>query len=107
MMHKGFLHRDIGMAGVFNLSNPTQRRPFVPGNFQEILGEPQAVTGDQVLQDEVERLRRAIADLEISDTCCGVVQPSDMAVEMKDYYASGGNAHQSVSLSVRTTTPLL
>lgn len=105
-MHRGFLHRDIGIAGVFRLSNPIQMRPFVPGNFGQVLTWPQAETDDQVLQDQVELLRSAIAGLEITDSCRGVVQPSDMTVEMKDYYASGGNAHQPVSVFVSSHPPL-
>ena len=100
MIHKGFLHRDIGMAGLFRFPNPTQMNPFVPGNFEGIIEGPQAGMDDQILQDQVERLRKAIADLEISDMCCGAIQPSDMTVEMKGYYASGGSAHQPVSVSV-------
>lgn len=107
MIHKGFLHRDIGTADLYRLQTPTKMRPFVPGNFGQILGEPQVWKDDQVLQDQVERLRTAIADLGIEDTCCGVIQPTDMTVDMKDYYSSGGVAHQPVSTSVRASTPLL
>lgn len=100
MLHKGFLHRDIGIPGVFRLPNPIEMAPFVPGNFERVLGQPHAGKDDQILQDQVERLQKAIADLGITGSCCGVVQPSDMTVEMKDYYASGGNAHQPVSVSI-------
>lgn len=99
MMHKGFLHRDIGMVGLLRVFDQTKVKAFVPGDFGGILEGPQAGADDQVLQDQVERLRKTIADLEIADTCCGVLQPSDMTVEMKDYYVSGGKAHQPVSLS--------
>ena len=97
MLHKGFLHRDIGTAGVFCLLDPIEMAPFVLGNFSQALGQPGAGKDDQMLQDQVERLREAIADLGITGSCRGVVQPSDMTVEMKDYYASGGKAHQPVS----------
>ena len=109
MIHKGFLHRDIGTAGVFRLTDPTQMKPFAPGDFKVILGDIQAGMDDQVLQDQVSRLRRAITDLEIAEICCGVVQPSDVSVEMKDYYASGGSPHQPVSVSCCgiTTSQLL
>jgi len=94
MLHKGFLHRDIGMSAVFLLSDPIKMMPFVPGSFERVLQQTQ---DDQILQDQVERLRTAMADLEITDSCHGVIQPSDMAVEIKDYYVSGKNAHQPVS----------
>jgi len=97
MLHQGFLHRDIGMAGVFRLTHPIEMTPFAPGSFSQVLGQPEAGKDDQILQDQVERLRKAIADLEITGSCCGVVQPSDMTVKMKDYYASGESAHQPVS----------
>jgi hypothetical protein len=97
MLHKGFLHRDIGVAGVFRLPDPIEMTPFVPGNFSQVLGQPEAGKDDRMLQDQVERLRQAIADLGITGSCRGVVQPSDMTVEMKDYYASDEKVHQSVS----------
>lgn len=97
MLHKGFLHRDIGIAAVFRLIDPIEMTQFVPGSFSQVLGQPEAGKDDQILQDQVERLRKAIADLEITGSCCGVVHPSDMTVKMKDYYASGENAHQPVS----------
>ena len=96
MLHKGFLHRDIGTAGVLCLLDPIEVAPFVLGNFSQALGRPGAGKDDQMLQNQVERLREAIADLGITGSCRGVVQPSDMTVEMKDYYASGGEAHQPV-----------
>lgn len=97
MIHKGYLHRDIGVPGVFRLSDPTEMRPFIPGNFEGLLGE----TDDQVLRDQVERLQNAIENLGITGICHGVTQPSDMSVEMKGYYASGGvGAHQPVSVYV-------
>src|SRR5882757_4396012 len=98
MLHKGLLHRDIATATVFRLPNPIEMTPFVPGNFEQILS--QAGKTDQALQDQVERLQKTIADLEITGTCCGVVQPSDITVEMKDYYVSGGNEHHCVSVSI-------
>jgi hypothetical protein len=39
-------------------------------------------------------------DSRITGTCCGAVQPSNMTVEMKDYYASGENAHQPISVDI-------
>ena len=86
MLHKGFLHRDIAIVGVLRLHNPIEMTPFVPGNFSQVLEQPQE--DDQILQDQVERLQKAIADLGITGSCCGVIQPSDMTVKMKDYYAS-------------------
>lgn len=71
--------------------------PFAPGNFEQVLETTQAGNDDKILEDQVERLRKAIADLEITGACCGVVQPSDMAVKMKDYYGSGGSAYKPVS----------
>ena len=93
MLHKGFLHRDTGIPGVFRLPDPIEMTPFVPGNFEQVLGQPQAWKDDRVLQDQVERLQKAIADLGITGSCRGVIQPSGMTIKMKDYYASGGNAH--------------
>ena len=107
MMQKGFLHRDIGMPGVFYLFDPIQMAPFVPGDFSQVPGHPEAWNEDKILQDQAERLRRAMADLEITDICRGVIQPSDMTVEMKDYYASGGKAHRPVSLSYESPVPRL
>jgi hypothetical protein len=98
MLHRGFLHRDVAIAGVYRLPDPMEMTAFAPGNFEQILGQPEAGKDDQILQDQVERLRQAIADLGITGACCGVLQPSDMTVEMKGYYASGDNAHQSVSV---------
>jgi len=98
MLHRGFLHRDVGTPTVFRLSDPTEMTPFVPGNFEQALGETQAGEDDQILRDQVQRLQQAIADLGIASACCGVVQPSDMAVGMKDYYTSGGNTRRSVSI---------
>ena len=92
------------MAGVFLLSDPIEMTPFVPGDFSQVLGQIQAGEDDRILQDQIERLQKTIADLGITGFCRGVVQPSDMTVEMKDYYASGGNAaaHQvSVSIGCR------
>ena len=96
MLHRGFLHRDIGIPTVFLLPNPVEMTPFVPGNFEHALGK----TGkdDKVLQDQVERLREGVTDLGIAGACSGVVQPSGMAVGMKDYYSSGGNSHRSASV---------
>ncbi|KAF9780967.1 hypothetical protein BJ322DRAFT_1082482 [Thelephora terrestris] len=94
MMHKGFLHRDVGMPGVFHLFDPIRMVPFVPGDFGQVLGQPEAWKGDQLLQDQVERLQKAVAGLGITDICHGVIQPSDMTVDMKDYYTSGGKAHR-------------
>ena len=108
MLHKGFLHRDIGMAAVFLPPNPIKMTPFVPGSFERVLQHAQ---DDRMLQGQVERLRKVMADLEIAGSCHGVVQPTDMSVEMKEYYTSGGNAHKSVSLgssivnSMTTTNP--
>jgi hypothetical protein len=51
-----------------------------PGKLRTSLGTTRS---RQILQDE--RLRKAIADLGITGACCGVLQPSDMVVEMKDY----------------------
>ena len=96
MLHKGFLHSDIGTAGVFCLLDPIEMAPFALGNFSQALGQPEAGKDDQMLQGQVERLREVIADLGITGSCRGVVQPSDMTVEMKDYYASGGEAHRPV-----------
>jgi len=97
MLHRGFLHRDIGAPTVFLLRDPVEMASFVPGNFEQVLGESQDWKDDQILQDQVERLREAIAELRITSACSGVVEPSDMAVDMKDYYASGGNTHKSDS----------
>ena len=96
MLHKGFLHRDIAIAGVYRLSDPIEMTPFIPGNFSRVLEQPQE--DDQILRDQVERLQKAIANLGITGSCCGFVQPSDMTVRMKDYYASIENADQPVSL---------
>ena len=38
MLHRGFLHRDIGIPTVFLLPNPVEMTPFVPGNFEHALG---------------------------------------------------------------------
>lgn len=46
--------------------------PFVPGNFEQVLEQPQAGE-DLALQDQVERLRKAIADLGKTGACCGAV----------------------------------
>jgi len=100
MLHKGFLHRDIAMATVFLFPDPIEVSPFVPGNFERALAQPQVEEDDQILQDQVARLQKAIADLDITGTCCGVVQPSDMTVEMKDYYTSSESAHQPVRVSL-------
>jgi len=106
MLHKGFLHRDIGIPTIFLLPDPTEMIPFVPGNFGQVLEQSQAGKDNQILQDQVERLRKAIADLGITGSCCGVVQPSDMAVEMKIHYASGENAHQPVSVPLSAAGPM-
>ena len=100
MLHKGFLHRDIGTAAIFCLPDPVEMTPFLPGNFELVLDQGQAGRDNRVLQDQVERLQKTMADLEITGSCRGVVQPSDMSVEMKGYYASGGSAHQPVSVSI-------
>jgi len=100
MLHKGFLHRDIGTPTIFHLPDPIEMTPFVPGNFRQTLEQSKAGKDDQILQDQVERLRKAIADLGITGNCCGVVKPSDMTVEMKVHYTSSENAHQPVSVSI-------
>ena len=97
MLHKGFLHRDIAMHGVFLLLDPVEMKPFVPGNFSQVSEQPWE--DGQILQDQVERVRKAIADLGITGSCRGVVQPSDMTVKMKDYYASIESADKPVSLN--------
>ena len=96
MLYKGFLHRDIAITGVLCLYDPIEMTPFVPGDFSQVLEQPWG--DDQILQDQVERLQKAIADLEITGSCCGVVHPSDMTVKMKDYYTSIENADPPVSL---------
>lgn len=104
MLHRGFLHRDVGIPAVFLLPDPVEMTPFVPGRFEHVLQEAQV---DETLQDQVGRLRKAMADLDIAGSCRGVIQPSDMAVEMKDYYTSCKNAHQPVSLCSSVANPKL
>ena len=57
---------------MFRLLNPIEMTPFVPGNFEQVLEQPQAGE-DLALQDQVEWLRKAIADLGKTGACCGVV----------------------------------
>jgi hypothetical protein len=56
MLYKGFLHRDIAVAMVLHLPNPIEMTLFILGNFEHVLGQPQAGKDDQILQDQVKQL---------------------------------------------------